>query len=245
MDENKEFNFQLGNKEVHCWYCSHDLNEDRIPVYKKLLSSNEVNKASKFKFVKDRNCYIISRGILRILLGKYLKKHPRDITFHYSKYGKPSLDSNSMLKFNISHSGNTTVFGFINHLEIGVDVEKIKIDFDVLDLAKNFFSQGEIKSLESRPEQLYKSFYRCWTRKEAFIKAKGSGLSFPLDSFTVSLDDDANAKLLETHWDVTEAAGWKFFSFIPLADYISAVAVESKEASILYRNWDLFSLKLG
>lgn len=245
MDVNKEISFQLGNIEAHCWYCSHALNQSRIPVYKKLLSIDEVHKANKFKFEKDRNCYIISRGILRILLGKYLEKHPKNIIFQYSQYGKPSLNSNTTLNFNISHSGNTTVFGFVNDLEIGVDVEKIKIDFDVLDLAKNFFSQREIKSLESRPEQLYKSFYRCWTRKEAFIKAKGSGLSFPLDSFTVSLDNNENAKLLETHWDVNEAMEWNFFSFNPSEDYIGSVSLRSMEASIIYQNWDSFFLKSG
>ncbi|MGF1557793.1 MAG: 4'-phosphopantetheinyl transferase family protein [Flavobacteriaceae bacterium] len=230
---------------VHFWYADLEANRAMVPEYLKLLAKDEVNRASKYKFQKDLECYVISRGILRMLLGYYLAVGSDKIEFVYSDYGKPSVASTNRLKFNCSHSTNMVVFGFALGCEIGVDVEHIKTDFDVLDLAVNFFSQSEIKSLGSRPEQLYRSFYRCWTRKEAFIKAKGSGLSFPLDSFTVSLDDDENAKLLETHWDVNEVAEWRVFSFVPRVDYMSAVAVRSKEASIVYRNWDTFSLQGG
>lgn len=230
---------------VHFWYGDLEANRAMLPAYLKLLAKDEVKRASNYKFQKDRECYVISRGILRILLGNYLAVGPDKVEFVYSEYGKPSLATNTRLKFNCSHSANLVVLGFALGCEIGVDVEHIKTDFDVFDLAINFFSQSEIESLERRPEQLYRSFYRCWTRKEAFIKAKGSGLSFPLDSFTVSLEDDENAKLLETHWDVNEAVEWKVFSFVPMADYMSAVVVRSKEASIVYRNWDSFSLQGG
>jgi 4'-phosphopantetheinyl transferase len=230
--------------EVHFWQCSFDANKVRVPHYKSLLAQDELIRAEKFKFEIDRERYVISRGILRMLLGEYLNENPQKIKFNYTTYGKPMLQNKSSLAFNISHSGNKAVFGFVSDVEIGVDVEKVKTDFNVLDIARNFFSPKEIESLENQQEELlYRAFFRCWTRKEAFIKAEGSGLSFPLDAFSVSLDNDKNAELLETSWNTTERQRWKLFS-LPLGEeYIIAVAIQNKKASITYRNFDDFSLE--
>ncbi len=143
--------------------------------------------------------------------GQYLDQNPKRIVFEQGQYGKPAFADEKNLKFNISHSGDMIVLGFVKDIEIGVDVEKVKNDFDVMDIANNFFSPKEIASLTALPKDIQSlAFYCCWTRKESIIKAEGSGLSFPLDSFTVSLDDDGRAELLETKWDSSEKLKWSF-----------------------------------
>jgi 4'-phosphopantetheinyl transferase len=230
--------------EVHFWQCSFDANKVRVPHYKSLLAQDELIRAEKFKFEIDRERYVISRGILRMLLGEYLNENPQKIKFNYTTYGKPMLQNKSSLAFNISHSGNKAVFGFVTDVEIGVDVEKVKTDFNVLDIARNFFSPKEIESLENQQKELlHRAFFRCWTRKEAFIKAEGSGLSFPLDAFSVSLDNDKKTELLETNWNTSERQHWKLFSFPLNEEYITAVAIQNKKASITYRNWDGLSIE--
>jgi len=230
---------ELKEKTIQVWHCNFDFNRDKIDFYTSLLSKDENQRASRFKFKKDKDCYIITRGILRLLLASYLKIEVKEISFKYTSYDKPLLAFESELKFNVSHSGNRAVFAFFKGTEIGVDIEKIKTDFDVLELAQNFFSKTEIASLEKQPKsELARAFFRCWTRKESFIKAEGSGLSFPLDKFTVSLNHDLEADLLETEWNPLEKDQWQLFSFVPFIDYIGAVAVPCSIAKINYFNWD-------
>lgn len=229
----------LREDTVQLWCCSFDIHTANLKAYFEVLSADEKKRASKFKFDKDSECYIISRGILRSLIGGYLDINAKDVIFKYTSYGKPMLDFESDLKFNISHSGNMAAFAFFKNQEIGVDIEKIKDDFDVLELAQNFFSTKEIQSLEKQiPKDLPIAFFRCWTRKESFIKAEGSGLSFPLDKFAVSLENDEKAELLETQWDLKEKDEWSLFSFKPSDGYIGAVAVKHGVKNISYHNWD-------
>lgn len=229
----------LPAKKIHVWYCDFDLNRKKIDYYCALLSVDETKKAGRFRFKRDKNCFIITRGILRMLISSYLKTNPEDLNFKYTSFGKPYLAIENQLKFNISHSGNMAVFAFFQGTEIGVDIEKIKNDFNVLELAQNFFSKTEIIALEKQSiESLPKAFFRCWTRKEAFIKAEGSGLSFPLDQFAVSLDHDIEADLLETQWNPEEKNEWQLFSFIPEVGYVGALALADTSGQISYYNWD-------
>ena len=174
----------LVKNQVQLWYIDFSKHVEHIPYYESLLSKDERAKALKFRFEKDKNQSIISRGALRLLSALYLNKQARDISFSYGTYEKPEYGFKSDLKFNVSHSGNMAVIGFVKHYDIGVDIEKIKTDFDVLDIAVNYFSEREILELKSLPEEKHiEGFFKCWTRKESFIKAKSQGLSFPLDAF--------------------------------------------------------------
>jgi len=211
------------------WYANLDINLKQQEYYKKVLCKDELNRAQKFRFVKDKNAYIAARG---------LDLDPQEIEFEYETYGKPKYKFSTKLQFNVSHSGNMVVIAFLNTFTMGVDVEHIKNDFDTLEIAQNFFSKAEIKALGDFPKELqHQVFFRCWTRKESFIKAKGSGLSFPLDAFTVSIDKDNDAKLLETHWNPKEKKEWKLFSFIPSPGYIGALAVQGKVNTITLNKW--------
>jgi 4'-phosphopantetheinyl transferase len=234
---------ELQSNSIHIWYAAIDTNAVEINKYVKLLSQNEVLRASKFKFQIDKDRFIISRAILKHLLGAYLNIKPNDIMFKIGDYGKPYFPNMENLKFNISHSGNMAVFAFVKEVEIGVDIEKVKDSFDVMDIAGNFFSTKEITTLTALPEtDRNLAFYRCWTRKESLIKTIGTGLSFPLDSFSVSMDDDNKAELLETKWDPTEKSLWCLSSFVPHDGYIAAVAVKGRIDSIVYMALDDFDI---
>lgn len=229
--------FKLSNNEVSVWFISFDVSEDKITFLSSFLSEDEILKASKFRFKKDKNCSIITRGALRFLSSKYLKENPEDIKFKYGEYGKPYYNMETKLKFNVSHSGNMAVIGFVLNDDIGVDIEEIKTDFEVFDIASNYFSKLEIETLNELPKEKHvEYFYRCWTRKESFIKAKSQGLTFPLDSFSVSIHSDKKTELLETKWDEKEKSTWKLFTFSPHQNYIGAVSVQNKISNIEYFN---------
>ncbi|WP_299102867.1 4'-phosphopantetheinyl transferase superfamily protein [uncultured Winogradskyella sp.] len=224
--------FNLEPNTVHIWSFDFNIEDEAVKKYFHLLSQDEQARANKFKFDKDRRCYVVSKGVLRTLSGKYLNRNAQDIMFSYGEFGKPKFEQNTDLNFNVSHSGDLATIGFVTNHTIGIDIEKIKNDFDTFEIASNFFSKKEIADLQliSKPEQ-YIAFYRCWTRKEALIKAIGSGLSFPLDSFSVTLDHDFIAEMQETHWDKSEKKEWNFHTFKPRAEYIAAVIVKNNFCS--------------
>lgn len=241
MKSSRKIHYSLPKGSIDFWHC--DLASDKVHLnkYLEVLDKNELKKANGFKFKADKDCYVITRGVLRILLGRYLNEEPSAIRFDYTPYGKPILSHKNSLHFNVSHSGTKSVLGFVNDSEIGVDIEKIKDDFEVLDIANRFFSLMEIKTLSKIPgSEKNRAFYRCWTRKESFIKAEGSGLSFPLDKFTVSLDHDKKAELLTTDWDALEKDNWSLFSYVPDSGYIGAIATRQPIDSVKYHRWTPF-----
>ncbi|MDT7827313.1 4'-phosphopantetheinyl transferase superfamily protein [Pricia sp. S334] len=223
--------------EVHLWHTKVDELSTDMDFYKNLLSPAEIQKADSFKFVRDRRVYTLARGLLRTLSGRYLNRVPAHITFDEGEYGKPYFNFDTAIKFNISHSGNRIVLAFVRNNDIGVDIESIKNDFEVMEVARHFFSSDEILVLEALPEKAkVAAFYRCWTRKESFIKAKGMGLSLPLTSFSVSLDVES-AELLRTAWDAAEKSEWYMFGFAPDDRYIGALAVRGHLASVRQMKW--------
>ena len=227
----------LQKSKITLWTIFRD-SETEVEPYINCLSDAEKNRAGKFRFEKDRLMFILGRGILRQLLGRYTNMLPSEINFSYGEQGKPYLASPDAPYFNISHSGHILVMGFCQEHPLGVDVEEIKTDFDVSPLAEQNFSVKEIEALLSlKKEEQNRGFYRCWTRKESFIKAKGAGLSFPLDAFTVSLDDDDNAEVLETKWNKKEKDAWQLSSFIPSDGYLAAISVQHKNVEIEHQNW--------
>lgn len=234
---------KLPEGKAHVWYFSVEQFSTGIAPFVEVLSDDEKQKAKSFKFVKDQKISILSRGLLRMISARYLDVDAHKIRFRYSDYGKPAYFDGSSLKFNVSHSGKYIVIAFTSGSEVGVDIEHIKTNFEVLDIARKFFSDGEIESVMAfDPSERVMAFFRCWTRKEAFIKAKGHGLSFPLDAFTVSLDKD-DPKMLETKWDADERRKWRLFSFVPAEGYVGALLVAHSIQSVQYFDFDFFKLK--
>ena len=219
-------NLILSEEEVHIWRADLELDEYFQSSFLKLLSPDEKNRAQKFRFAKDSRNFIAARGILRSLIGKYLEINPAEISFQYSKFGKPGIANNNSLQFNISHSQNIALFAFTKKFNIGVDVEFVNPNIEVKDIAAKFFSTNEIMNLLALPEQQQAlGFFNCWTRKEAFIKAVGEGLSFPLDKFEVSLEPGKPAKLLATHWDPKAVSKWSMYSMSPGANFVGSLAL--------------------
>jgi 4'-phosphopantetheinyl transferase len=225
----------LSHDEVHVWHQDLSVGAAFLHEFSHLLSPDEAQRSSRFHFDHDRNEYIVARGTLRVLLGSYLNVRPEELRFAYSEFGRPSLrevDSATMLDFNVSHSGGMALLAFALERKIGIDVEKVRRDFGTTEIAERFFSVVERAALRELPsEQRHDAFFRCWTRKEAFIKALGEGLSHPLDQFDVSLAPGSPAALLATRPDEQEAKRWVLWNIQAPPGYAAALAAELKSNS--------------
>ena len=225
--------FTLNHDEVHVWRSSLRWPDAQIQQWKTLLSTDERERADRFYFEKDREAYIAARGVLRLLIGRYLAIEPTEIRFDYGPQGKPALTSSSEyppLRFNLSHSGDIVLYGFTLQRTIGVDVEQIRTNLEYEQIATGFFSQYEQETLQSLPSSIKPAaFFTCWTRKEAYIKAVGKGLSLPLDQFDVTLILGEPAKLLETRGAPDEADRWSLEEIEIDAGYKAAVVVEGND----------------
>ncbi|MFY0591774.1 4'-phosphopantetheinyl transferase family protein [Roseivirga sp.] len=213
---------------VHLWKFKQDSFRNTLAPLSSLLSEDELKRASKFRFDKDRLTYIVARGNLRKLLSKYLNIPGHAINFKYNSQSKPFIDSKTNLKFNVSHSGGIILVGFVLEHDIGVDIEFDKKQVETAQVAQSFFSRNETSKLLSLPEkEQLQAFYNCWTRKEAFIKAKGGGLSIPLDQFEVSLLPDESPELKIIRWDPADVSNWQLKSFKIDKDYTAATIVSN------------------
>jgi 4'-phosphopantetheinyl transferase len=215
--------------EIHVFKANLVIDPALETIFWATLSADEKTRANRFRFPIHRAYFIAGRGILRRLLGQYLNVLPQDLQFEYEAQGKPFLVGFSNFKFNISHSKHHILLAFSQKKTIGVDVEVIdpKIEFEVI--APRFFSKNEATTLLALPRtQQPAVFYNCWTRKEAFIKAKGGGLSIPLDQFEVTLLPEDAPKLLAINWAMEEVDNWELFSFHLEKNVVGALIVEGK-----------------
>ena len=222
----------LGPKDVHVWQRPFEGLLTDLEHLHPLLSEDESVRAARFRFDQHRNEFIFCRGTLRMLLGTYLDQPPEQLLFSYSAEGKPDLapDSSSPhLSFNVSHTDGMALFAFTWDRKIGVDVEKVRKDFASEEIAERFFSLAERQALRELPEsEKQQAFFRGWTRKEAFVKAKGGGLSHSLQEFDVSVAPNDNFALKATRPDSNEAKSWIVRSLPVASGYAAAIAVESE-----------------
>ena len=193
------------------------------------LTADERQRAERYIFQKDRTHFVVARGLLRVLLGCYLRQEPLHLRFIYGPHGKPALATDTggvALRFNVSHSHGLALYAITRGREVGVDVERIRPKVAQEKIAERFFSPREVTVLRALPTPLQATaFFACWTRKEAYIKATGDGLSLPLDQFDVSLAPGEPAVLLRTAWDPQEVACWALQDLAPAPGYRAAVAV--------------------
>lgn len=226
----------LTNDQVDVWRVRLDLPTVSVQLLEKLLSVDEADRAARFYFPADRNRYIISHGSLRKILALYLYCEPGEFSFSVNAYGKPSLDG-ERLQFNLSHSGDLALIAITRGRRIGADVEKARTGISADIIGGHYFSQAEMAELQALPlEQREAAFFLCWTRKEAYIKAQGMGLSLPLESFDVSLTPNQPAVLRATRPDPAEATRWTLLSLSVGSGYEAAVAVEGQNLD--FRLWD-------
>ncbi len=232
---------RLDRDEVHIWQA--ELEESSAQIYRYLdtLAEEEKSRAERLYFQRDRHRFIIAHGILRAILGLYLDRAPHVLSFCYGSHGKPALEFEPVadaIHFNISHSHGVALYAIARGREVGIDVERNRREVDADQIAARFFSPREIATLRGLPADLRKyAFFACWTRKEAYIKARGEGLSLPLDQFDVSLIPGEPAALLCTRPDPDEAGRWSLRELALASGYVAALAVEGRGWSLSCWRW--------
>ncbi len=236
----------LGPDDLHLWLVDLLGSEAEIEQVEQVLAPNEIDCARRFHFERDARRFVLAHGALRSILARYLGLRPADVVFHANAYGKPFLSPNPRaslpdLTFNLSHSGEFALVALARGRRVGVDIEQVRAEFAGGSIAERFFSPLEVRTLAALPgEQQTAAFFRCWTRKEAFVKARGEGLSLPLDSFDVTLLPGDRPALLCVADDPAEAARWSVHavSIDGTGTYEAALVLEGEPRTIfafLYR----------
>ncbi len=227
----------LKTHQVDIWRARLNPSDNSLRSIKQTLSTDEAERAARFHFPADRERFIAAHGCLRAILRRYLGCESDQITFSVNQYGKPALN-HFRLEFNLSHSGDFALIGVTQARKIGVDVEKIRPEIELESIAQHNFSKREVAELMSlQPDQRVAGFFLCWTRKEAYIKAHGMGLSLLLDSFDVSLRPNEPAILRATRPDAQEAAHWRLLALEVNPNYKAAAVVETYPGMEV-RLWD-------
>ena len=232
---------RLESDEIHVWRAALDLTASRVQSLWHVLSADEQKRAERFYFQKDRSRYIVARGLLRTILGRYLNRAPNQLQFCYTSYGKPALVGESgkhVLRFNVSHSLDLALYAITCGRELGVDLERVRPDLVDQQLAERFFSPREVATLRTLPVNVrQEAFFACWTRKEAYLKVRGEGVMLGLDQFDVSLVPGEPAALLGTNGDPQEALRWSLQELVLRSGYVAALAVEGHDWRLTCWQW--------
>lgn len=224
---------------VDVWRAELDTAEPQVEELSRTLAADELARASRFYFPRDRRRFIAARALLRQILSLYTQRPPESLRFVYGPSGKPSLAEDSHeLEFNLAHSRGLALYAVTRGRPVGVDAEFIRPELAAERLAERFFSAEEIAELRALPRQQQPgAFFRCWTRKEALLKAWGQGLAFGLDRFTVSCGP-GRAALLATAFDPAEVERWSLFDLEPAPGYAGALAVLGAITELRCWQWD-------
>jgi len=234
-------------KEVHLWTVDLRPDAGRVAALRRLLTPAEIARGERFQFERHRRRFIVRRGALRQLVGSYLGQDPAAVRFEEGDKGKPYVSESSdpaaaAFHFNLSDSEDLAIYAFTRGAEIGVDVEILRPMPDAQGIAEHFFSAEERVALGQVPdERKSEAFFNCWTRKEAYIKAIGEGLSEPLDKFSVTLLPEDPVRFLHLGGDPERARQWELHHLIPEPGAIGALAMEGEG----WRVTDCFKLELG
>jgi 4'-phosphopantetheinyl transferase len=219
--------------EVHVWLASLGGELDAATSLHSLLNAHERDRADHFKVEAAREQFVVSRALLRVVLGKYLSTDPRQIAFTITSHGKPELAIDSDLQFNLSHTAGLTAIGVTRLGRVGIDIERIQREVNALELAQRFLSRKETDWVQSHPEEeRVPSFLACWTAKEAYVKAHGEGLSIPLDGFSCIPAPAERRVRLEVFGNVEESRRWSLCRLDVPPEFKGAVAVEAKDCKL-------------
>lgn len=219
--------------EIHLWLVLTDeITEQRLhSAYRELLNPGEKEQESRFFFAKDQRRYLVTRALTRTVLSRYEPVPPKEWVFSVNAYGRPEIANAQAraaeLSFNLSHTQGLIVLGVSKGRALGVDVENLRAREASIDIADCFFAPQEAAALaaEPRSRQQYR-FFEYWTFKEAYIKARGMGLSLPLDKFSFSYPDDRTVELAIHPELADDPARWQFWQFRPGSEYLTAICAE-------------------
>ncbi len=230
---------QIGPDAVHVWAASLAPPREEREALATILSDDEQERAARYLVAGPREQFVVARGVLRSLLGRYLGVEPRGLSFGQNRHGKPILLSpGSRLHFNVSHSREVALYAFALRGEVGVDVEHCRPHASHLDLARRFFTPAEADALTALPlGESESAFFRVWTRKEAFLKLLGLGLAGGTESFEVSVPPDEPARLVRLHGQEGPAARYALENLTPAEGYAGALAVEGHGSQLELWSW--------
>lgn len=227
----------LSDSDIHVWCASLSVSPQELSHYRSLLSQNEVDRAGRFVFEKDRNHYIAGRGLLRVMLGRYLNLEPARLEFVYGLHGKPAIKpghTDMALEFNLSHSKDLVLYAFNWNRRVGVDVEYRIPMADMDNFAEQYFTPRESAWINALTgQQKENAFFKTWTCKEAFLKANGSGLTVPINQVEISFETQETVKLISIGSDKEQTANWRIEMFNPFPGYQAALAVEGHGGEII------------
>jgi len=232
---------RLMANEVDVWRI--DLaRQDRVRQCRSLLSPDEIRRAKRFYFERERARFTLARAAMRQILSLYAGIAPQELCFGYGSGGKPELCAGleeSGIRFNLSHSSQLALLAVAQGLTVGVDIEWVNAEFATEEIAEQFFAATEIQTLRALPStQRAQAFFSCWTRKEAYVKALGKGLSIPLDSFAVAFGPGISAALLEVKVDSREVQRWRMYNVEVTEGYKAALVVEGENHQLKNMEWD-------
>jgi 4'-phosphopantetheinyl transferase len=215
----------LASGEVHSWCVRLDVPPETAAGCCAALTDDERNRSARLRFTGDWRRFVVTRGVLRELLGRYLRTNPGEVRFVYNPFGKPALspEFGSRLTFNVSHSGDLALIAIATDSDIGVDLECIREQPDYVEIARRFFSAAEAEQLTRLPSQIHaKAFLSCWTKKEAYVKARGEGLA-----------------LLCAEGDFTPARGWSLYTLLPAPGYVGALVIRGSGWHLTQWRWQM------
>jgi 4'-phosphopantetheinyl transferase len=235
----------LAESDVHVWRADlEDLPAERLDGLRATLSGEERARADRFHFERHRRRFTLCRGLLRKLLGRYLAEPADRIEFDYGAHGKPGIKGpvhGRSLCFNLAQSHHLALFGFAWNRPLGIDVEFRRAMPRAEALARRFFSPEEYAGImRLPPSRRQEAFFRCWTGKEAYVKATGAGFSFPMDRFSVSAAPEEPCRLVWVAGAPDAPQSWSLTAFIPARGYQAALAVAGRGARCLW--WEAASI---
>jgi len=231
---------QIAAGQIHFWAVRLNPAPTRVSDLAASLCASEAARSDRYQFERDRRRFRVRRGFLRSLLCRYLACPPEQLRFGSGPEGKPFLTQHPDLYFNLSHSGELALIAISCEAELGVDIEQMRFVDDADTIVRRLFSSREAAEYFATPVSARPAvFFNCWTRKEAFVKALGNGLSFPLRQFEVSVKPGEPARVLAIKDDPGVAAGWTLIHFEPAPGFVGALASRQAPLKISARIVDL------
>lgn len=225
---------------IDVWRIPTTLDDEHVARFESMLSSAQRQRAGRLRIVEKRDQYIITQGLTRIVLGRMLNTRPEALEFIRGTKGKPYLDgefSDAGVQFNMTHTSHMALVAIARNREVGIDIERIRENLQWQKLARRYFSESEYAGFSELPEESrLRAFFTCWTRKEAVLKAIGTGLGGGLASFDVSVDPDAAPELLANRWNGRFHGDWSMAQLAPGDAYVATLVGE--HGGFTVRCWD-------
>ena len=223
----------LSHDEIHIWRAFLDQPLSLVEQLAQTLSADEHARAERYHFAYDRHHFIVARGLLRSILGNYVHVEPDHLQFNSGPHGKPALaqtSSRNVLRFNLSHSQGLALYAFTRDREVGIDLEYIRPIAEAQQIAERYFSVQVRNTLRNLPPaELSRQFFIYWTRMEAYLKARGDGLTGLSEEH--ELAKRSGARINTSNWSV--------YDMVPAAGYVASLAVQASSIRFLYYEWGI------